>query len=138
MIKHYPFLNTAWICEHYTKKDHVPISYVCTSALNDGTQAVDIFYRSTPHPTFGNRYFGLYQLPMNQNVYICNADIVETLRFDLVLDQDDNLQYSQHRWDFRTFENGNMIDGGRAYTRSNGQLHAYVVKDGQMIKLEQN
>ena len=57
MIKHEPHFDTEKIIEHYTKKDGVPVTYVCTSALGNEAQAMDIFFRETPHPEFGNRYF---------------------------------------------------------------------------------
>ena len=58
MIKHEPLFDTQKVCEHYTEKDGVPITYVCTSALGNEAWAMDIFYRETPHPEFGNHYFG--------------------------------------------------------------------------------
>jgi hypothetical protein len=57
MIKHEPQFDTDKICKIYSEKDGVPIKYVCTSALGDEAQAMDIFYRDTPHPKFGNKYF---------------------------------------------------------------------------------
>ena len=51
MIKHEPIFDTQKVCELFSKKDGVPITYVCTSALDDGAQAMDIFYRETPHPS---------------------------------------------------------------------------------------
>jgi hypothetical protein len=74
MIKHEPLFDTDKICEHYTKKDGVPVTYVCTSALRGEAQAMDIFYRETPHPEFGNRYFGLFRDAFNDNLMITNAE----------------------------------------------------------------
>ena len=48
---------------------------------------------------------------------ITNADRIEKQEFGLVEDDDDNLQYSAHRHDYKMFENGNMIDGGRSYIK---------------------
>jgi len=135
MIKHEPQFDTDKICEHYSNKDGVPINYVCTSALGDEAQAMDIFYRETPHPRFGNRYFGLYNNPFTGNLMITNADRIEQPEFGLVEDDDGNLQYSAHRHDYKQFENGNMIDGGRAYIKSGMHpVHRYVVRDGEMVK----
>ena len=134
MIKHEPLFDIDKICEHYSQKDGVPITYVCTSALDDGARAMDIFYRETPHPQFGNRYFGLYH---NGNLMIANADRIEQAEFGLVEDDDGNLQYSAHRHDYKKFENGNMIDGGRAYIRSEMHpVHMYVVLGGKMVEVE--
>lgn len=134
MIKHNPLCNTDKVCQLYSEKDGVPITYVCTTALNDGTTSIDVFYRKTPHPQFGNRYFGLYRHPITENLMITNADVVEDLEFACVEDDDGNLQYSSDRWDYKLFENGNMIDGGRAYTRTSGcKVYTYHVQDGQMV-----
>ena len=135
MIKHEPLFDTDKVCEHYTQKDGVPVNYVCTSALGDEAQAMDIFYRETPHPEFGNRYFGLFRDAFNGNLMITNADRIEQVEFGLVEDDDDNLQYSAHRHDYKQFENGNMIDGGRSYIKSSGcPIHMHVVRDGEMVK----
>ena len=134
MIKHEPQFDTDKICKLYSEKDGVPVTYVCTSALGHEAQAMDIFYRDTPHPEFGNRYFGLYQ-NHSGNIMITNADKVEDFEFGLIEDDDGNLQYSAHRHDYKKFENGNMIDGGRAYIRSSGcPVYMYVVLDGEMVE----
>ena len=137
MIKHEPHFETEKIIEHYTKKDGVPITYVCTSALGNEAQAMDIFFRETPHPEFGNRYFGLYHNAMSGNLMIANADRIESVEFGLVEDDDGDLQYSAHRHDYKRFENGNMIDGGRAYIKSSMcEIKHYVVRNGEMVEVE--
>ena len=135
MIKHEPLFDTDKVCKHYSEKDGVPIKYVCTSALGDEAQSMDIFYRDSPHPEFGNRYMGLYYNVISNNLMITNADRIEKQEFGLVEDGDDNLQYSAHRHDYKMFENGNMIDGGRSYIRSSGcPVYSYVVCDGEMVR----
>ena len=137
MIKHEPHFETEKIIEHYTKKDGIPITYVCTSALGNEAQAMDIFFRETPHPEFGNRYFGLYHNAMSGNLMIANADRIESVEFGLVEDDDGDLQYSAHRHDYKRFENGNMIDGGRAYIKSSMcEIKHYVVRNGEMVEVE--
>ena len=135
-VKHHPILDTNRVCELYSKKDGVPISYVCTSALNGGTHAVDVFYRETPHPDFGNRYFGLYRNPSfssDNMIMITNADCIEELEFGMV-EGTDGWEYSQHRHDYRMVGEC-AIDGGRAYIRRVGDLSVpvkyFVVKDGE-------
>ena len=137
MIKHEPQFDIEKVCKHYSEKDGVPIKYVCTSTtIKEGSQATDIFYRDTPHPEFGNRYFGLYQ-NHSGNIMITNADQIESLEFGLVEDDDGNLQYSAHRHDYKLFENGNMIDGGRAYIRcAANEVKHYVVRNGEMVEVE--
>jgi len=133
MIKHEPLFDTDKVCELYSEKDGVPVTYVCTSALGDEAQAIDIFYRETPHPEFGNRYFGLFAL--SGNLMITNADKIEQAEFGLIEDDDGNLQYSAHRHDYKRFKNGNMIDGGRAYIRSSMcEVKHYVVCNGEMTE----
>jgi len=135
MIKHEPLFNTQKVCEHYSEKDGVPVTYVCTSALGNEAQAMDIFFRETPHPEFGNRYFGLYRNAISGNLMITNADRIESVEFGLIEDDVGDLQYSAHRHDYKQFNNGNMIDGGRAYIKSSGcNLYVYRVKDGEMVE----
>lgn len=131
-IRHRPILDTAWLEEHYTKKDGVPVKYVCTTALDGGTGASDIFYRDTPHPEFGNCYFGVYTY--SGQPYIHSADQIEDLTF-VMLDTDSGYHYSQHRHDFLTVGNVS-IDGGRAYTRLLGfavKTKRFKVKDGEFV-----
>jgi hypothetical protein len=137
MIKHEPQFDTNKICKHYSEKDGVPVKYVCTSALGHEAQAMDIFYRDTPHPEFGNRYMGLYYHPMSGDLMITNADRIESVEFGLVEDDTGDLQYSAHRHDYKKFENGNMIDGGRAYIRcAANEVKHYVVRNGEMVEVE--
>lgn len=87
-IAHRPILDTAKVCEHYTAKDGVEVKYICTSALGGEAQAMDIYYRATPHPEFGNRYFGLYFRstgPLDEQRQLCitNADRIEELEFGM-------------------------------------------------------
>lgn len=127
-IKHYPITNTKKVEELYSEKDGVPVKHVCTTEFGDSI--VDIFYRDTPHPKFGNRYFAIL---FRDNVpYIANADEVEKLTFGLVQNDDGDMEYSRSRHDYKQFKNGNMIDGGRDYIRSSGEVLIYVVRDGVM------
>jgi hypothetical protein len=134
MIKHEPIFNTDKIVEHYQEKDGVPIKYVCTSALGPQSFAVDVFYRSTPHPEFGNRYFGLYRAhdAAGTQIMITNADVIETLEFGMVQDKDGAYHYSAHRHDYKIVD-GAMIDGGRAYIRHSGTAQFFKIKDGEFI-----
>jgi hypothetical protein len=72
---------------------------------------------------------------MSGKTMITNADRIEKQDFGLVEDDDDNLQYSAHRHDYKMFENGNMIDGGRSYIKSSMcPIHMHVVRDGEMVR----
>jgi hypothetical protein len=138
-IAHHPLFNTTTIAEYYSEIDGVPVKYVCTSALtSDANWAVDIFYRETPHPKHGNRYFGIYKDSYNL-VMICNADKIEDLRFSMI-EGPSGWEYSQHRHDYRQVGQA-AIDGGRSYVRlvgyGNAQIKVEVmkVKDGQFVKV---
>jgi hypothetical protein len=132
-INHDPLFNREKIIEHYTKQDGVPVTYVCTSDLTASDVPVDIYYRDTPHPEFGNKYFGLYYDTVRDHMMICNADIVETLDFGMVNDGS-VWHYSQSHHDYKSFPNGQMIDGGRLYCRSSPEVEFYVVRNGKFIK----
>jgi hypothetical protein len=134
MIKHFPITNTDIAIDHYSKKDGVDIKYVCTTDLHHSDVPVDIFYRETPHPEFGNKYFGLYI--SSEGLIISNADKIEDFSFGMVEDDNGDLQYSQFHHDYKSFKNGNMIDGGRNYVRFSGKMNIYKVKNGAMVKHE--
>ena len=134
-IQHDPLFDTAKIEAHYTEKDGVEVKYVCTSALGSEEFATDIFYRATPHPQFGNRYFALYYHPMRDSLMITNADVIEDLEFGMI-EVDGKYYYSQHRHDYKVVE-GKMIDGGRAYIRSGAHvIDVFKIQDGKFAKHE--
>ena len=133
-IKHKPIFKTDAIAEHYSKKDGVTVKYVCTSALGGEARAMDIFYRDTPHPEFGNRYFGMF-IDQQDRVMITNADIIDGAEFAMIEDSEGNLHYSAHRHDYKEVD-GKMVDGGRAYIRSSGDVLLYKVRDGEIVKDE--
>ena len=142
-INHRPILDAKRVCELYSEKDGVPITYVCTSAIGDEAQAMDIFYRETPHPDFGNRYFGLYRnthFASDGTVMITNADPIEDLEFGMIEGMH-GWEYSQHRHDYHNVEgSGCAIDGGRAYFKRVGDLSVPVkmmaVVDGKFEEKE--
>ena len=136
MIKHFPVTNTDKIIEYYSKKDGVPINYVCTTDFRRSDSPVDIFYRETDHPEFGNRYFGIAPDYETGGITIFDADKIEDFSFGVVEDDSGDLQYSQYHHDYKSFDNGNMIDGGRSYNRYSGKLHTYVIRNGHMIATE--
>lgn len=138
-IAHRPIFDREKIIEHYSGKDGVPIKYVCTSALGDEARAMDIFYCETPHPEFGNRYFGLYQTTTwggLAQIMITNADAIEDVEFGMK-EHDGKWHYSQHRHDFYTVGDVSL-DGGRAYFRCVGNVSSPTkflqVKDGEFVE----
>ena len=135
-IKHRPLFDTDKVVKHYTEKDKVPIKYVCTSAVSEHAEfAADVFYRDTPHPQFGNKYFALYHNVYSDNatIMITNADRIEDFDFYCVK-YDGQLHYSQHRHDYQAFPNKTMIDGGRSYARHGGHVVLLKVKDGEFYE----
>jgi hypothetical protein len=139
-IDHRPLFDTAKVEQIYTEKDGVAVKYVCTTALDTGVNPVDVFYRETPHPEFGNRYFGLYRnmYAAGTQIMITNADRIENLEFDMV-DVNGTLHYSRDRHDYYTVGDVS-IDGGRAYMKRAGNLSYPVVtlkvKDGEFVNAD--
>lgn len=138
-IKHRPTFDTSAVEEFYTKKDGVPVKYVCTSALGDEAFAGDIFYRDTPHPEFGNKYFQLFydqftRVTLTPGLLIRSADKIESFIFTMI--QGYGWHYSQHRHDFITHGHGS-IDGGRAYTRivGNPVTKQFRVINGEFVNV---
>ena len=113
----------------YSEKDGVDVKYVCTTDLNASDVPVDVFYRATPHPQFGNRYFGIYHDHMRGCTMITNADVVESLEFGMI-EVDSKYYYSQSHHDYKTIGD-KMIDGGRAYIRSSGGAITTHIKNGK-------
>lgn len=139
-IRHRPLFDIDKVTKLYSEKDGVPVKYVCTSATHSqAAYSADIYYRETPHPEFGNHYFGLYRNPYSGNaeIMITNADKIEQLDFDMV-EVNGELNYSQHRHDY--FSVGDVaIDGGRAYLRLAGNIRGHkikrlVVKNGEFVE----
>jgi len=136
-IQHYPLFDTAKVEKIYSEKDGVDVKYVCTTDLQASDVPVDIFYRPTPHPEFGNRYFGIfratgYGAALEPQIMITNADVVESFVFGMVEDDNGKLQYSQSHHDYCAFDNGNMIDGGRKYIRTSQGCRIYKIVDGEL------
>ena len=132
-IHHEPQFKTDEVERIYSERDGVDVKYVCTTDLRASDVPVDVFYRETPHPQFGNRYFGLYHDHYRGCTMITNADVVEELEFGMVENDDGELQYSISHHDYRSFENGNMIDGGRQYIKSSQGATVMRVINGKFI-----
>jgi len=135
-IKHEPLFDTAKAEELYSKKDGVDVKYVCTTDLQQSDRPMDIFYRATPHPKFGNRYFGIYWSQQHTSLMITGADVVESLEFGMIKDNG-KYYYSQSHHDYKVIGE-QMIDGGRQYIKSSGGAVAMRVKNGKFYinKLE--
>ena len=142
-INHDPIFDTAKVEAHYTEKDGVEVKYVCTSAMTEhGAYAADIFYRETPHPKYGNHYFGLYhgtdtRLFLKRHIMITDCDPIENLEFGMI-EGDDGWEYSQHRHDYRVVGKC-AIDGGRSYVKRVGDLSVpckmMKVMQGQFVEV---
>lgn len=128
-IKHYPVTKVEQVEKVYSEKDGVSVKHVCTTEFRDFV--ADVFYRETPHPDFGNKYFAI--LFRGDKPYIANADQIENFSFGMVENDEGSLEYSQSRHDYKSFKNGNMIDGGRDYIRSSGKVKIFTVRDGKLV-----
>jgi hypothetical protein len=128
-IQHQSLFDIAQLEEHYSNKDGVPVKYVCTSDLRVSDIPMDIFYRETPHPEFGNYYFGVYKHPVTKDIFITNADEIESLEFGMI-EHEGKYYYSQSHHDYKSI-GGKMIDGGRAYIKSSGGAVTMHIKNGK-------
>lgn len=138
-IMHYPLFDTKAAEEIYSEKDGVPVTYVCTTGTKESTVAADVFYRDTPHPKFGNRYFCLYHSGLEKfpgGIAIAGADWIEALTFDMIKSEG-CWYYSSHRHDMVNTAVG-FIDGGRSYTRLGGSVmpkaKSFVVRNGKFVE----
>lgn len=141
-IKHAPIFDTKRVERLYSEKDGVPVKYICTTDLSVSDRPIDVFYRDTPHPEFGNRYFGLFRnthpaADADGNILITNADEIESYEFGMIEDKDGWMWYSQCHHDC-LFLDGKMIDGGRQYIRSSGDHVVFAVKNGKFIEKSEN
>lgn len=134
-IKHDPQFNTKKVIKHFEEKDNTTITYICTTDLSASDRPVDIFFRPTPHPEFGNRYFGMFVNRSHGGDMICAADQVEELSFAMITDNEGTYHYSQSHHDYKEID-GKMIDGGREYIRSTAGYELFKVKDGQFVLTE--
>ena len=130
-IQHDPKFDTEKVIKIYEEKDGVDIRYVCTTDIIASDVPVDIFYRSTPHPQFGNRYFGLYHDHVRGHTMITNADAVESLEFGMIK-VDGKYYYSQSHHDYKVVGD-KMIDGGRLYIKTNSNTVVMRVINGKFI-----
>ena len=133
-IQHEPLFDVEKVTAHYTEKDGVEVKYVCTTDLSASDVPVDVYYRSTAHPTFGNHYFGLYYDRVRDHMMITNADVVESLEFGMI-EVDGKYYYSQSHHDYKVVE-GKMIDGGRAYIRSSGGAICMRITNGKFYAVD--
>ena len=131
-IQHESLFDTAKVEKLYTEKDGVEVKYVCTTDLKTSDRPMDISYRATPHPQFGNYYFGI--LRHNDQTMITNADVIESLEFGMI-EVDGKYHYSQSHHDYKVIE-GKMIDGGRAYIKSSGGAISMRVKNGKFYAVD--
>ena len=131
-IQHESLFDTAKVEKLYTEKDGVEVKYVCTTDLRNSDIPADIFYRETPHPQFGNYYFGI--LRHNDQTMITNADIVESFEFGMI-EVNGKYYYSQSHHDYKVVGD-KMIDGGRAYIRSSGGTTSMRIKSGKFYAVD--
>lgn len=135
-INHAPNFDVDKVIEHYREKDGVDIKYVCTSDLKASDVPVDIFFRETPHPEFGNRYFGLFYNHIRDAVMITDADIIDGQEFAMIQGEDGSWYYSSCHHD-NVMIDGKQIDGGRVYHRGYG-FELFVLKDGEFDRADGN
>ncbi len=140
-IAHQPITKIQSVIDSYTKRDGVPITYVCTTGKEFSVDHGDVFYRDTPHPEFGNNYFisaldKTTRLTKQPLYTIASADWVEDLSFGMIK-VDEQYHYSRSRHDYVAVGDS-FIDGGRAYVRRGGvtvpPMITLKVKDGNFVE----
>lgn len=116
------------------EKNITDYQYVCTTELEvTSTKMYDIFYVNTPQRDYKNKYVGL-TIVNRDRICIVDADKVENMTFAAVQDGNSDYHYSRNRHDFVSLNNGNFIDGGRSYYRTNVRsedIMAFNIVDGQ-------
>jgi hypothetical protein len=127
-INHQPMFDIEKVIKLYSE-DGVTIKYVCTTDLKRTDVPVDVYYRSEPHPEFGNFYFGLFSY--GGKMYICDADSVESLEFGMIRDKNGVFHYSQSLHHYHEVDDRNFIDGGREYIRTSTGYVVFRVCDGE-------
>ena len=141
-IKHNPQFNIEKVTAHYSKKDGVPVHYVCTTDLDESDKPFDVYYRDTPHPDHNNYYFGLYA-DEDDRMMICKADTIEKYNFGLIAEStSDEWVYSRSQHNRVEIDSG-YIDGGRKYIKRGGDLDTQKhivakVLDGEFVTGEKN
>lgn len=129
-IEHNPIFKISSLLKHFEKREGVNIKHVCTTALDSGNKEWDVYYRDTPHPDYGNKYFAI-RSSGEESMLIRDADVVEDLQFGMIKDDSGVWHYSRYRHDYKKID-GKTIDGGRAYTRGSG-FAMFKVHDGEFI-----
>jgi hypothetical protein len=132
-IIHFPIQRVELIIDSFSIKEETPITYVLTSTLPNGSSNMDIFYRNTPHPVHGNHYLGV--ISKNGDTFITNADSIESICIGMVKDGNGNFQYNSYRHNYKSFDNGSIIGGGRDYTKGSKVVYYQVIK-GKLVPNE--
>lgn len=133
-VIHDPIADIAHFLNIHKEVDGVECNYVCTTDIQKKNVPVDILYRPTPNPKFGNHYFGIGRMPLTNKAFIMNADVVEELTFLCVLNDEQRPAYSRHKDEELTFANGNFVKGGRHVPSASDRAAEYVVRGGKMIR----
>lgn len=136
-FRHRPVTKADAIAEHYTKKDGVPVKYVLTTEIKCGNTPYDIFYRDTPHPDYGNRYFGIMYNRTVESWFITDADSLEGEQVDCI-ELHGLYHYSRYRHDFVQV-GPYHIDGGRCYTKVGGMvlptIYNFTITNGELVNV---
>jgi hypothetical protein len=71
----------------------------------------------------------VYKHPVTKDIFITNADEIESLEFGMI-EHEGKYYYSQSHHDYKSI-GGKMIDGGRAYIKSSGGAVTMHIKNGK-------
>lgn len=98
-------------------------TYVGTYDLPDREGPFNVFYQVNPPEVAESNYFGIFYHPITGQVLITDAGPIVDARFSAIkIGKPGEEEYlvSRYRHDYQS-KDGAMIDGGLAYTRTNGR-----------------
>jgi hypothetical protein len=102
-------------------------------------QPVDIFYQEKPEKETFSKYFGIYRDEHNQ-IFICDGSSAFSEDISALKLNNGRVLVSRYVHDYVATATGEMIDGGRNYTRytptSSSSLIRIRVKDDKFVEVE--
>ncbi len=126
-MKHALPRSNQWLKLDVVAKLYPDSIYVGEFPIEEGAvTAGSLFWQPNPPPEYSN-YFMLYFCHLREGIYITSGEAQANKEYSGIITPNGDFIYSRHRHDYVEHD-GCMIDGGDAYTKSNGK--------GQFIKFK--
>jgi len=117
----YNGVNLDVVAEHYKAK------FVCETCIRGKDNWLEmpslIFYTEEAHPE-GSNYMALTDIPYKGWLISDGISCTEKTMTGIIINDSKHnspkIRWSKYRHDYVTDENGNAVDGGRDYTKING------------------